>query len=439
VTFSNSVGYSYDSATNSLVAGTGKSLTLNTAISGDATLTPTQAYVTLFKADGTQARGLVSTQVSSNSGISWLPNGAWVGQMNVATNWQGHVNLDTTGLAGGSYRAVVSVADYAYATYDDVAAAGGNAFYDSQDGTWGVRTSNLQITVDATGNVTRVVSLPNETEVQQLLVADSSKDQVTKFGYDKAGRQYQTIDALGYSENYQYDAVGNKIAFTNKSGSVWTYQYDKTGRLIQEATPQVEVTRVTAVNGTPQSATTSEATVTRMAYDAFGNLVSRTEAYGTVDARTTQYQYDKLGHQTKTIYPSVNLYDASKDTNITGLTATQSSNVKNYSWGLVQDPNTEQYTLQQVANGLSLQLDPATNTNLFNVDPVTGLDLTPTSVTASIYRVSDNALVNTVTTATGMVDTLMHGVAQPTGMAKSTWEIWKMDNIALISISPTTL
>src|SRR6185312_15874874 len=33
------------------------------------------------------------------------------------------------------------------------------------------------------------------------------------------------------------------------------------------------------------------------------------------EARTTQYQYDNVGHQTKTIFPTVNVYNAVGDTN----------------------------------------------------------------------------------------------------------------------------
>jgi YD repeat-containing protein len=40
-----------------------------------------------------------------------------------------------------------------------------------------------------------------------------------------------------------------------------------------------------------------------MAYDGVGNLISRTENDGAVEARTTQYKYDACGNQTKIIFP----------------------------------------------------------------------------------------------------------------------------------------
>jgi YD repeat-containing protein len=61
------------------------------------------------------------------------------------------------------------------------------------------------------------------------------------------------------------------------------------------------------------AAITTEAVTTAITYDALGNVLSRTEAYGRPEARTTQYQYDALGRQTKTILPSVATYNAAAD------------------------------------------------------------------------------------------------------------------------------
>src|SRR5207245_1749930 len=64
------------------------------------------------------------------------------------------------------------------------------------------------------------------------------------------------------------------------------------------------------------------AIVTVLEYDALGNLTARTEASGRAEQRTTRYQYDQLGRQIKTIFPSVAIYDASADTlSTTGVAA----------------------------------------------------------------------------------------------------------------------
>ena len=157
----------------------------------------------------------------------------------------------------------------------------------------------------------------------------TQKDQHTQYDYDGANRLIQVTDAEGHSEYYGYDAIGNKTAFTNKKGDylgdpayTWTYRYDAVGRLIEEITPAVAVTRTSEnSDGSVSTTTVQGGLLTRMSYDALGNVVTRTEgtlilADGTHDAteaRTTTYVYDALGRQTQTIFPEVSVYDAIKD------------------------------------------------------------------------------------------------------------------------------
>jgi YD repeat-containing protein len=44
---------------------------------------------------------------------------------------------------------------------------------------------------------------------------------------------------------------------------------------------------------------------TKLTYDSFGNLKTRTEAVGRAEERTTSYDYDKLGRQIKVTYPQI--------------------------------------------------------------------------------------------------------------------------------------
>src|SRR5450830_115013 len=179
---------------------------------------------------------------------------------------------------------------------------------------------------DAAGRVTRSVkyalavpanTAPTLAGIQAALHPDSARDQINSFAYDNAGRLTSSTDPLGASESYSYNALGEKLSFTNKLGAVWNYDYDAAGRLISETTPQVAITAVTQdANGNlvvapAQSGTAS--IVTRMSYDALGNLLTRTEAAGRAEERTTTYEYDALGHQVKTIYPAVGVYNAGAD------------------------------------------------------------------------------------------------------------------------------
>jgi YD repeat-containing protein len=133
------------------------------------------------------------------------------------------------------------------------------------------------------------------------------RERTNSFLYDHGGRLVQSTDPLGFNESYTYDALGNKTSFTNKKGSVWTYAYDMAGRLVEEVAPAVTVT---SASGTVENAV---ALHPRIQYDALGNVISRTEAFGRPEARMTQYSYDALGRQQRTTYPTVNIYNAAAD------------------------------------------------------------------------------------------------------------------------------
>ncbi|CAM3375318.1 YD repeat-containing protein [Paracidovorax anthurii] len=145
----------------------------------------------------------------------------------------------------------------------------------------------------------------------------STQDRHTRYGYDAAGRLVDTTDALGQKESTTYDALGRKTSFTNKAGSTWTYGYDAAGRLVRESSPPVELAALRApaaqasgpaVLQLDPDQTVVASVVTLLGYDAFGNLVARTEAAGRPEERTTRYEYDALGRQTKTIFPPVAVY-----------------------------------------------------------------------------------------------------------------------------------
>ncbi|AVS89608.1 hypothetical protein C8238_16345, partial [Paracidovorax avenae] len=145
---------------------------------------------------------------------------------------------------------------------------------------------------DGTGQLRHVI----ESAVQGGVA--SPQDRHTRYTYDGAGRLVGKTDALGGQQSHAYDALGNRIGFTNEVGATWTYAYDLAGRLVREVSPAV--------------ADAPSGIVTLSGYDAFGNLVSRTEAAGRPEESTTRYEYDADGHQTAVQTPlarTTGLYD----------------------------------------------------------------------------------------------------------------------------------
>jgi YD repeat-containing protein len=143
---------------------------------------------------------------------------------------------------------------------------------------------------------------PTEASVSAAVTGQTNV-RLTSYMYDNAGRLASTTDALNKTETYGYDALGRRTTFTNKAGFTWTTVYNALGQTTEERSPAVQVARY---NTAGTLVVESKSIVTRMTYDALGNLVSRTEnaaAADAADARTTQYVYDARGRQIKTIFP----------------------------------------------------------------------------------------------------------------------------------------
>jgi YD repeat-containing protein len=147
--------------------------------------------------------------------------------------------------------------------------------------------------------------LMNEAAVAAA-VAGIGDVHTTKMEYDAAGRVIKATDALNHFESFTYDALGNKLTNTDKLGKTWTYGYDAAGRLTSETSPQVQVS-ASAIDGTVTTAT--RAIVTRTAYDALGNVITRTEDADGSAPRSIEYRYDNRGHQVATIFPPAGRID----------------------------------------------------------------------------------------------------------------------------------
>lgn len=175
---------------------------------------------------------------------------------------------------------------------------------------------------DGAGNITSEVAysvkptITGSTALADIpagIAIDAERDQATTRTYDGAGRLLSIQDAEGFTESYTYDAVGNRVTMTNKKNDVWTYVYDANRRLTEEHSPTVAITRMTRSGSTLEPVVDSASIVTRMTYDALGNVKTRTEAYGRPEARTTTYSYDQLGRQIRVDFPDVLVYSPALD------------------------------------------------------------------------------------------------------------------------------
>lgn len=163
-------------------------------------------------------------------------------------------------------------------------------------------------------NAVPVETTATATDLDAALQRDPVQDRTNTFNYDAANRLVASTDALGYTEQYGYNGLGQKVSFTNKKGATWTYDYDAAGRLTLETAPPSTIyhTVIAGDHLVPSGATTANL-VTRLRYDALGNLIARTEAEGLPGERTTRYEYDAVGRQIRTIYPAVPVYDRGAD------------------------------------------------------------------------------------------------------------------------------
>ena len=133
------------------------------------------------------------------------------------------------------------------------------------------------------------------------------------YTYDAAGNLASTTDEMGKTESYVYDAVHNRVRFNNKLNRpdvFWSYSYDAAGRLIAETSPTIKAYDGSVLQNSANPTASDVKLVTRIEYDAHGNVTSRIEAAGEINQqRTTRYIYDAMGRQVQTVLPSVGIYD----------------------------------------------------------------------------------------------------------------------------------
>jgi YD repeat-containing protein len=94
--------------------------------------------------------------------------------------------------------------------------------------------------------------------------------------YDALDRltEVQQVRTATYSTQFTYDPASTVSQVTDAAGKVTSYLTDDLGRLVRVESPDTGITL--------------------FGYDEAGNLIRKTEAFGTPSARTTHYVYDGL-------------------------------------------------------------------------------------------------------------------------------------------------
>jgi len=128
----------------------------------------------------------------------------------------------------------------------------------------------------------------------------------TSIDYDDVNRIVSISDPMGRVTVRKHDKLGRLVDDTDTAGTTTHRGYDDLNRL----------TSIT-VTGVPDPVThVAVSAKTAMTYDAPGNLLSRTEAAGTADARTTSYTYEHKvgGSQVTTTYADSSTMKSFQDT-----------------------------------------------------------------------------------------------------------------------------
>lgn len=105
-------------------------------------------------------------------------------------------------------------------------------------------------------------------------------------------------------EEFKLDALDNLREYIDKGGDSWTFSIDSAGRKVEEATPPVRVTTVTA-QGNLIDSKEKKRIIKKIEY--FGLSQRITEGYGTDNARSIELYHNPFAQvtETKQINPSV--------------------------------------------------------------------------------------------------------------------------------------
>jgi RHS repeat-associated protein len=132
---------------------------------------------------------------------------------------------------------------------------------------------------------------------------------VTTHTYDAAGYVLTTTDPLGHTTTYTYSAFGETLTTTSPLGETVTNSYDGKGnRLTSRGLSGEQTTYAHADAAHPgdvTSITDPLGRLTRITYDAFGDLASHTTSPASGIANTATFMYDADGEQVCVASPRV--------------------------------------------------------------------------------------------------------------------------------------
>jgi RHS repeat-associated protein len=116
------------------------------------------------------------------------------------------------------------------------------------------------------------------------------------FVYGAQGLVTRDTDALSRTRSYTYDANGRKLTEVDELGGTWTSAYDAQGRLLSRKNPLAETTSLGYAGADPRPVqfTSPTGRVTRLQFDAKGNLTSLTDAMGAVTRLSWNAQGDPV-------------------------------------------------------------------------------------------------------------------------------------------------
>ncbi|WP_322966413.1 DUF6531 domain-containing protein [Sphingomonas fuzhouensis] len=148
---------------------------------------------------------------------------------------------------------------------------------------------------------------PPAITLAQASVSAAANDRVTRTFHDAAGRQAFAVDGEGFVTERRYDGVGN-LTTTIRYAAVISGLTDATttGELAALLPAAIPVDAAVTRYGYDRTSRLTERTdpdgsVTRFDYDALGDAVRTTAAYGTADAATTTRVFDKRGQLVREI------------------------------------------------------------------------------------------------------------------------------------------
>ena len=129
----------------------------------------------------------------------------------------------------------------------------------------------------------------------RLLKTTYPDNSTSQTAYNTLGQQATTTDALGRQTSYQYDPDGHINLTTYPDNTTEQSTYDKNGNRTRfiDRTSVLTTYTYDALNRLTQTQDNSSRTLSTTAYDAFGEVLTSTDANG----NATQYTYDAAGRR----------------------------------------------------------------------------------------------------------------------------------------------